>query len=306
MSNHFIGINWGSSNFRAYLIDESGAMADTLEAPAGIAGIDRDGMGRQISAVAQRWPDVERIYACGMIGSNIGWLDAGYVECPVALTGLADALRPAKIGNVALHIVPGLACRRSHDSAPDIMRGEETELFGLLASNQLPASGVVALPGTHTKWVSIKDTQVHEFVTSMSGEIFDRLTAAGLLASVVDGPAVIGPAFFEGVQNGSRRETGLGTQLFGARARVIRGDLQRSQGASYLRGLLIGSEVADARALFPQLAQASIPLVGAEQVVELYAAALEALGLASHCVASRHAICHGFLALDSLRLAQAA
>lgn len=306
MSNHFVGINWGSSNFRAYLIDHSGAIVDAMEAPAGIAGIDRDGMVRQIIAVAGRWPGVERVYACGMIGSNIGWLDAGYVECPVALAGLADEMRPAQIGDVALHIVPGLACRRSHDHAPDIMRGEETELFGLLASGRLPASGVVALPGTHTKWVRIEDSQVQEFVTAMSGEIFDRLTAAGLLASIVDGPAVVGPAFFQGVHDGAKRETGLGTQLFGARACVIRGDLQRSEGASYLRGLLIGSEVADARALFPHMAQASIPLVGAEHVVELYCSALNALGLAGHCLESRHAICHGFLALDALRLAQPA
>lgn len=306
MSNHFVGINWGSSNFRAYLIDKSGSIVEAMEAASGIAGLDRDGMVKQIIAVSERWPHVDRIYACGMIGSNIGWIDAGYVQCPIALAGLADALKPAQISDVGLHIVPGLACRRSQDNAPDIMRGEETELFGLLASGRLPASGIVALPGTHTKWVSIEEGKVQEFITAMSGEIFDRLTAAGLLASVVDGPAVVGPAFFDGVRNGAERESGLGTQLFGARARVIRGDLKRSEGASYLRGLLIGSEVADARSLFPQLSRASVPLVGASHVVELYGAALDALGISSHGVESRNAISHGFLALDSLRLVQAA
>ncbi|HEY5803385.1 MAG TPA: 2-dehydro-3-deoxygalactonokinase [Lysobacter sp.] len=295
-----VGINWGSSNFRAYLIDADGKVVDAMEAPAGIAGLDRDGMVRHMASVAVRWPGVSHIYACGMIGSNIGWIDAGYVECPVAPGGLAQGLREARIGEVEVRIVPGLACRRTRDNASDIMRGEETELFGLLVSRRLPPSGIVALPGTHTKWVRMDGGRVREFSTAMSGEIFDRLTAAGLLASIVDGPAHASPAFFDGVRAGVRRDTGLGTLLFGARAAVIRGDIKRSEGASYLRGLLIGSEVADARALFPELAEASIPLVGTGPVCALYAAALTELGIDSHAVESREAIAQGFAAMHAL------
>lgn len=300
-TRNIVGINWGSSNFRAYRLDEGAEVIDAIESGPGIAGLDRDGMVRQMAEVAKRWPDAGPVYACGMVGSNIGWLDAGYVVCPVALDGLAGALRPTSIAGIELHIVPGLACARDADGAPDIMRGEETELFGLLASSRLPATGVVALPGTHTKWVRMQDGGVAEFLTSMSGEIFDRLTAAGLLASVVDGPATASPAFFEGVHAGARRALGLGALLFGARARVIRGELPRAEGASYLRGVLIGSDIADARALFPRLGDASVPLVGAAPVVELYGAAMAVLGLASHGVESRNAIRHGFVALDRLR-----
>jgi len=298
-----VGINWGSSNFRAYRLDDDAQVLDAIESGPGIAGLDREGMARQMAELAKRWPDAGPVYACGMIGSNIGWLDAGYVACPVALADLAGALRPASIAGVDLQIVPGLACTRDADGAPDIMRGEETELFGLLASAQLPATGVVALPGTHTKWVRMQDGGVAEFLTSMSGEIFDRLTAAGLLASVVDGPATASPAFFEGVHAGAQRALGLGALLFGARARVIRGELQRADGASYLRGVLIGADIADARVLFPRLGDASVPLVGAAPVVELYGAAMAVLGLASHGVESRNAIRHGFVGLDRLRQA---
>ncbi|MGO4611536.1 2-dehydro-3-deoxygalactonokinase, partial [Variovorax sp. 2RAF20] len=84
-----------------------------------------------------------------------------------------------------------------------------------LVSRRLPQSGIVALPGTHTKWVRMDGGRVREFSTAMSGEIFDRLTAAGLLASIVDGPAHVSPAFFDGVRAGVRRDTGLGTLLFG-------------------------------------------------------------------------------------------
>ena len=146
----------------------------------------------------------------------------------------------------------------------------------------------------------MQDGGVAEFLTSMSGEIFDRLTAAGLLASVVDGPSTASDAFYEGVRVGAERALGLGALLFGARARVIRGELRRADGASYLRGVLIGADIADARVLFPMLGAASVPLVGSAPVVELYGAAMQSLGLASHGVESRDAIRHGFVALDRL------
>lgn len=306
IGSRIIGINWGSSNFRAYCIAEDGAVVDTMEVPAGIASLTRDGMADMVAGVAARWPNADRIYASGMVGSNIGWSDAGYVRCPVMLDGLEAALHACRIGDVAVSIVPGLACRRSSDDAPDIMRGEETELFGLLASNRLPHSGIVALPGTHSKWVRIVDGCVTEFMTAMSGEIYDRLTAAGLLASIVDGPSRSGPAFDDGVKAGFQRELGLGTLLFGVRAKVIRGDLQRVDASSYLRGLLIGAEIADALALFREHIDGSLPLVGAGPACELYGVALANLGIESHTVDARDASSRGFLALHALAAAQSA
>jgi len=294
-----VGINWGSSNFRAFHIDANGKAIDSIEQPSGIASLTREQMVALVAEVASRWPGAGRMYACGMVGSNIGWSDAGYVMCPVAPDGLAGALHDVRIGDVAVRIVPGLACKRSADAAPDIMRGEETELFGLLASNRLPSDGVVALPGTHTKWVRMEGGRVAEFMTAMSGEIFDRLTAAGLLASIVDGPAAAGDVFRDGVRNGYGGALGLGTLLFGARAKVIRGELARADGASYLRGLLIGAEIADARALFPEAAHATIPLVGSGPVCALYAQALSIVGLEGQGVDARGASVDGFHALHS-------
>ena len=301
MHSDIIGINWGSSNFRAYRIAPGGDVIDAIETPSGVATLDRDGMAALVAQVAARWPSVDRIYAAGMIGSNLGWTDAGYAECPVALEQLRAALTDCSIGEVAVRIVPGIACRRAGDGAPDIMRGEETELFGLLASpagTGLSAQGMAALPGTHTKWVRIADGRIVDFLTCMSGEIFDRLTAAGLLASIVEGEAREGAAFSQAVRLGFSRGLGLGALLFGARARVIRGDLARADAASHLRGLLIGAEIADALALFPAIAEDGIPLIGSSAVCRLYHAALAELGIASRSIDARDAATRGFLALD--------
>jgi 2-dehydro-3-deoxygalactonokinase len=294
-----VGINWGSSNFRAFLIGDDGQVLDAVEQPRGIAGLDRAQMQALVAEIAARWPRATRWYASGMIGSNIGWSDAGYVACPTGLAQLAAHLHEVRIGEVPVAIVPGLACRRAVDDAPDIMRGEETELLGLIAAGQVPASGLVALPGTHSKWVNLRDGAVVEFMTAMSGEIFDRLTAAGLLASVVDGPAVGGEAFHAGLKTGHESGLGLGTLLFGARARVIRQDLPKRDGASYLRGLLIGAELADVARLWPGALVGTLPLVGSAPVCALYAAAVAALGGRAEQILSHDAVTRGFAALHA-------
>lgn len=127
------------------------------------------------------------------------------------------------------------------------------------------------------------------------------LTAQGLLASIVEGEARAGDAFFDGVTLGSKRRLGLGTLLFGARARVMRGLLARADAASFLRGLLIGSEIVDALAIHPQLAGARLPLIGSGPVCQLYAAALERIGIGSWFVDSRAACVAGFTALHLLQ-----
>lgn len=302
MSTHdtdapIIGINWGSSNFRAFLIAADGRVLDSAEQPRGIAGLDRMQMQALLEPTVAAWPGAAAVYACGMVGSNIGWSDAGYADCPATPQRLAAQLHRTRIGQVPVAIVPGLACRRAQDDAPDIMRGEETELLGLLAGGALPPDGLVALPGTHSKWVQLQDGAVVSFLTAMSGEIFDRLTAAGLLASVVDGPAVEGAAFFDGLRQGHDGGLGLGSLLFGARARVIRGELPRVDGASWLRGVLIGAELADVRQLWPAALQAPLPMVGAAPVCALYAAAVHALGGSARTLLSHDAVTRGFLAL---------
>jgi len=233
-----------------------------------------------------------------MVGSNIGWVVAPYVGAPAGLSDVAAALVVTRIGETALSIVPGVSCRRAFDDGPDVLRGEEMELFGFATPNP-QWSGLIALPGTHTKWARFEAGRIVDFFTSMSGEMFDRLTTAGLLSSIVDGPAVAGPAFLEGVATGRRRQLGLATSLFGARARVMQGLLDKADAASYLRGLLIGAEISDALAVLPDLGAAPVPLVGNGPLCQLYAAALRAEGMDSQFVDSRSACVSGFLHLHS-------
>jgi 2-dehydro-3-deoxygalactonokinase len=120
-----------------------------------------------------------------------------------------------------------------------------------------------------------------------------------MLASIVAAPAVAGAAFTSGTRAGADRALGLGTQLFGVRAKVIRKDLTREDAASYLRGLLIGAEIADARMLYPMDDGQVVTLVGAAPVCALYAEALAGLNLRAVVVDAGDASAQGFAAIHS-------
>ena len=295
----FVGVNWGSTNFRAYLIGADGAALDDYSAPAGIVTLDRPGMAATMNTVALRWPHTSTVYGSGMIGSNVGWTEVPYAEAPAGCADLARAAVSTHIGRVPTYIVPGIACRRSFDGQPDILRGEEIELMGLAALRAI--DGWVALPGTHTKWARLEQGRVVDFFTSMSGEMFDRLTEKGLLASIIDGEAADGPVFLRGGAAGRERQLGLGTLLFGARAQVVRGVIKKADAASYIRGLLIGSEIADALAVYPMVRDGVVPLIGNRALCRLYASALTAAGVRTEAVDSRTACLRGFRALHELR-----
>ena len=294
----FVGVNWGSTNFRAYLIGPDGVALDDYSVPAGVVSLDRHGMAATMDQLATRWPDCGPVYASGMIGSNVGWTEVPYAEAPAGCADLVTAIVRTSIGRVPTQIVPGITCRRSFDGQPDILRGEEIELIGLATLRVV--DGWVALPGTHTKWARLGGGRVVDFFTSMSGEIFDRLTAKGLLASIVDGEAADGPAFLRGVAAGRARQLGLGTLLFGARAQVVRGAIAKADAASYIRGLLIGAEIADALAVYPTLRDGVVPLIGNAALCRLYVSALGVAGVRSETIDSRAACLRGFHALHEM------
>lgn len=295
---NLIGLNWGSSQFRAYLMTSTGDLLDEMNSAKGITKCSRDEMVDIVSGVTSRWGSGLAIYASGMIGSNIGWTEAPYVTCPLSIAGFSQNLTPTNMGGTQVQIVPGLCCERS-DGSPDILRGEEVEILGLMRNKTWVShkSHFILLPGTHSKWVRVKDRRITDFMTSMSGEIYDRMTAQGLLSSIVEGPSVESPEFYDGLRRGMTGPEGMGAMLFQTRARVIRGKLHKGGASSYLRGLLIGSEISGALALYPEISDSDLALVGAPDVCNLYRAALSELNIACTVFDSKRACISGFNAI---------
>jgi 2-dehydro-3-deoxygalactonokinase len=211
-----------------------------------------------------------------MIGSRQGWREVPYVSCPATPGEIAEGLERLDWGEGEAWIVPGLL-DDSRPGQPDVMRGEETQVLGALAALS-KAGGLVCLPGTHSKWVQVKDGAIQGFATYMTGEVYDLLQGHSILSRLMTKGAVSADRWFlEGVELG--QEGGILNRLFSARSRALTGDLPEDEVRSYLSGMLIGDELASAVASEPT----EVYLLGAPALAALYEAALQKLG---HKVAS--------------------
>lgn len=304
LTGNCIGVNWGSTNLRAYLIDQEGAVVDVIERPSGVTKLDRSGIVAELNHIKKTWPKTDSTYLSGMIGSPSGWIDASYVQCQTGLQMVADQLISVEIGEHLVNIVPGLRCLNSWGD-PDVMRGEEMEILGLVAFEPelKNKKTTVVLPGTHTKWASISSSEIREFFTSMSSEIFDHLLRAGLLSSVMKNNAEASASFIEGVERGAEDWAALGRLLFGVRAKVMTGILSTDQAASYARGILIGAEIADALRCMPTVREVDeILLLGNEDLCSLYDAAFKHFGIEARPVDTGRAIAAGYFSLHRVLL----
>ena len=274
LSRSVIAVDWGTSSFRAYRVDGGGTIAERRESPGGILRVRGGDFAAALEAEIGPWLRAEPdalVVMSGMIGSRQGWRELPYVSCPATPAEVAEGLERIDWGEGEAWIVPGLL-DDSRPGQPDVMRGEETQVFGAMAS--LPqGGGLVCLPGTHSKWVTVKDGAIEGFGTYMTGEVFDLLQGHSILSRLMTKGAVTASRWFlEGVEQG--RQGGLLNRLFSARSRALIGDLPEAEVRSYLSGLLIGDELA---AAVPEQS-IQVHLIGAAPLAGLYEAALAALG----------------------------
>jgi len=263
MQAAFIGIDWGTTHRRASLIGTDGTLLS--ERADGEGALSCAGRFRaSLEALVAGWPQADAslpVVMAGMVGSAIGWQAVPYLPGETPLPELARHL--VRVGEAPADrrwsIAPGYCLRGPTDV--DVMRGEETQLYGALQLLGAEASdGCYVLPGTHSKWVRLHRGRITELRTYMTGELFALLRQHGTLASAMQATgadAAAGlqhanvaddPEFLRGVAVAASGPV-LTHALFGARARVVTGALAPAAAAAYVSGLLIGAEWADAQRL---------------------------------------------------------
>lgn len=247
----FIAGDWGTSRLRLYLCDARGSVLARGEAEG--ASVP-DCAGRFAAAVAP-WDKAHGVLPAvlgGMVGSTIGWKDVPYLRCPARPGGIAGAALRFEAGGRAIAILPGLSCT-GKTGAPDVMRGEETQILGALRLHPALAKGrhLFCMPGTHAKWVMVEDGAVIQFQTALSGELFELLRRHSVLARDGGEVAVESPALARGLAFvRANTHADLLHLLFSTRARVVTGEMAKGDAASYLSGLVLGKDVATALKLF--------------------------------------------------------
>jgi 2-dehydro-3-deoxygalactonokinase len=209
-----IALDWGTTNLRASLLSDGGAAIETRSAAGGIMAVPERRFAPALLALCGDWLAEHRcpLVASGMIGSRQGWQEAPYLECPARPDDAAARLtRVAVQAGTTLHIVPGLRCIGG-DGQDDVMRGEETQLWGAALS----AGHCCVLPGTHSKWAWMGGgDSIERFQTYMTGELYGLLTQHGILGKLMR----FGEASAEGFERGARiglAEPGISGILIGA------------------------------------------------------------------------------------------
>ncbi|WP_185961587.1 2-dehydro-3-deoxygalactonokinase [Telmatospirillum sp. J64-1] len=281
-----IALDWGTSSFRAYLLSGEGEILEQISRPQGIITVApgqfetvfEDAVGHWLAA-HQSLP----VIASGMVGSRQGWMEVPYAPCPAGtqeLTAGLTLLQTAK--GRRLWLVPGLRYEDT-DGIPDVIRGEEVQLVGAGEGGQM-RDGVYVFPGTHSKWAVVEGGRIVWFATFMTGEMFSLLRQHSILGRpMTDGPEDAA-AFRKGVEGGLSN-SGLLNRLFSVRTYSLFGMMPDSSLSSYLSGLLIGAEIAEARQRLGQRqAISALTVVGGAKLAPRYVQALEHAGLTARAV----------------------
>lgn len=261
----FVAIDWGTSSFRAWLIQDE-RICDQIDTDRGVKNFQQGEHAEYLSVTLAPWRDnYSFIISIGMIGSSIGLYETEFSTLPINLDGLTQSIIKESHFDPPLYIVPGVSKRG------DVMRGEESQS---LASKII--TGVVLLPGTHSKWVKLEDNKIIDFRTYLTGELFEILRASSTLSKATEsvGEFQISQEFIQGLDADSLNLT---HDLFGIRAHWLQGR-SREASAEFLSGLLIGSEIKSAQEWSNSR---EVVVVASDGLATVYRAALKHFGISS-------------------------
>jgi 2-dehydro-3-deoxygalactonokinase len=292
-----IAVDWGTSRLRAYLVASDGRSLDKVESGEGIGQLD-GGHEAVFDRLTAQWPRLPAIMA-GMVGSRQGWREAPYVPCPAdAATIGANLVRFETVAGRPIAIVPGVALRSATRDG-DVIRGEETQMIGLIDARP-DFAGTIVLPGTHSKWAHIAEGAIAGFQTLMTGELFEHLSRVSFLRHSVaasDRELADIADFRIGVERTARDGLPFLAALFSVRARQLLSGVERSDNLAYLSGLVIGGEIAAAMQLQPLDRERPVSIVGSKSLARAYAAAFRILGFQTETLDGDRLVLDGLLHL---------
>jgi 2-dehydro-3-deoxygalactonokinase len=273
-----IGIDWGTSSLRGARLGPQGGALESREFPRGILSVPPGQFEAVFHELFGDWMQEPHALCLisGMAGSRQGWQEAPYCPCPAGFAELGRHLMWLQPGRLAL--VPGLSCLGTDAlHTPDVMRGEEVQIFGALQMAGRDSATLV-LPGTHSKWVQVQDGRVTQFQTFMTGEVFAVMSQHSILGKTMELQGAFDEAvFLQGVDK-SQQSGSVLHHLFAVRTLGLFKSLSAAQLPSYLSGLLIGEELrnqAVSRDMAPMI------LIGSHALTLRYSLALQHLGVES-------------------------
>jgi 2-dehydro-3-deoxygalactonokinase len=270
----WIAADWGTTHMRAWAIGDTDNVLAYRESNEGMKDLQQNEFEPVLLRLIENWLDdnkVTNVMACGMVGAKQGWVETPYLKVPcVPIDNSQLTIASTKNTHIKVYLVPGVM---QHQPA-DIMRGEETQIAGFINENP-NFNGVVCLPGTHAKWVSIKNRHITNFKTYMTGELFGVISNHTLIRHSTSIKGWNQASFEIGVHEGFENPGSIGSDLFSLRSESIVNDLDRDEARSRLSGLLLGLELNGAQSYWKNN---NVTLIGSELLSNNYHQGLKILG----------------------------
>jgi 2-dehydro-3-deoxygalactonokinase len=269
-----LAADWGTTNFRLFLYDADGKVVARHTAHIGLKNLGGQSFEQALQSVMTgpfARPDLP-VLLSGMVGSRQGWIEAPYAQCPAGPDAFSQGFATPPSEKLKVRIVPGLSSQNPATGITDVMRGEETQIVGLMTQGL--NDGIVILPGTHSKWARIENGKVTSFLSYMTGEMFQMLKVHSILGVLMADTADDEKSFLLGVDR-ALEDTSILSLLFSVRTEALFGRIAPAHLSSYLSGLLIGAEIGAGKA---RNGLQSVGIIGDGALINLYQRALSRAG----------------------------
>ena len=140
-----IGVDWGTTSFRAFRLGQDGLVLERRSAAAGILQVDAAGFAGVLREQVGPWlaAGKSQVLLSGMVGSRQGWVEAPYLPCPAGPAELATALTRIPFEGAEVRLVPGVSAEDA-SGVPEVMRGEETQIAGRAGGDRGSGAGLSA------------------------------------------------------------------------------------------------------------------------------------------------------------------
>ena len=260
----WIAVDWGTSSFRAYLIENNDVLGD-VETNDGMKFVQNHNFEKTLVSLIEPWLDYKHkieVLASGMVGSKQGWIEAPYQKAPCNLNNIEFISPSIKDNRFSLKIFSGIL----QSNKPDVMRGEETQIAGFLYDNP-NFRGSICLPGTHSKWVQIENGNIVNFKTFMTGELFEIISKNSVLIHSVTSNKIKKIELIRAVDEIFKNPEFFGNALFQLRADDLINSKESVIYKSKLSGYLLGLELLGSSEFWEKK---DIVLFGNADLIEIY------------------------------------
>lgn len=224
------------------------------------------------------------IYMSGMVSCPSGLVEIEHLSTPVDCATLKKAIVPyfeRDFFGRTVQIIPGIktlaqGAQATLDTVEFVnnMRGEETEIFGILHRCPRLARGnaIIILPGSHTQVAFLRDGSIVDISSNITGELYNAIVCETILSSSLAGNTTseIDPELVcKGYTN--LHTYGFNRALYIVRSMMLFTQATLEQRRSYMEGVLNGG-VIDAIVHHIGHDEANIAVAGPHSQFEVYRA----------------------------------